>query len=102
MKVLVPGYAYELANFDKKNEAGQKLQFIDLQIEEGTPYLIAKTDGATNQEVLRALIHSVNHNISINPTEMDYIQALIKLEEALMWLNKRRAEIQRRYDEGEN
>lgn len=103
MKVLTPGHKYELANFEADlPELNQRLQFIEkVQTELNPTKLVTINDGTTNEEVLRVLID-----------RMQYLQAkfacrenaivITKLEEALMWLEKRTADRKARNVEGKH
>lgn len=95
MKVLNEGHYYELENFDKLHEVGQKLQFIHKDTDpsgigvggDGTSlYTIA--DGTTNEEVLEMLIDRMKYLQAKFPCRENAI-VITKLEESLMWLNKR-------------
>jgi hypothetical protein len=101
MKVIVPGLSYELPNFENKDEAGQKLQFIHKQPkEEGSTELIT-VDGTTNEDVLDVLIDRLNVQNAKFPCKENSI-AITKLEEAKMWLHKRTADRVARNVEGKH
>jgi len=52
MKILTEGHRYELANFEKKEQVGQQIQFIQKEPKvNGSPELITISDGTTNEEV---------------------------------------------------
>jgi hypothetical protein len=102
MKVLVEGHKYELSNFEKKEEVGQILQFIQKEpIEEGSPELKTISDGTTNEELLEVLINRMYYLGSKFPCRENAI-AITKLEEALMWLNKRTQDRIKRGVEGKH
>ena len=102
MKVLVEGHTYELSNFENKNEVGQTLHFIQKEpITEGAMELKTVKDGTTNEEVLEALIDRLKNLSSKFPCRENSI-ATTKLEEALMWLNKRTADRIKRNVEGKH
>jgi len=98
MKIIRPGHRYELQNFDKPQERGQVLQFIE-KIPEGNGNLSTLNDGTTNEEVLRMLIDRLHTQGEKVPCRENSI-AITKLEEALMWLEKRTADRQSRGVEG--
>ncbi|HNV62953.1 MAG TPA: hypothetical protein PKN54_08385 [Candidatus Cloacimonas acidaminovorans] len=88
MKVLTEGHLYELENFESK-DAGQNLQFIHKEPKEaGSTELVTIADGTTNEDVLAVIIDRLKFLQSKFPCrENDF--AISKLEEALMWLEKR-------------
>ena len=82
MKVITSGYKYFVQNF-LNNEVGQEIQFVEND-RSGNNI----NDGTTNEEVIKALIARLsylNERFSCSENE----QAIIKLKEALMWLNAR-------------
>lgn len=106
MKVKVEGHSYELANFEKKQEVGQTIQFIHKEPntienhpEKGT--LITISDGTTTEEVLEVLIDRLNYLQSKFPCRENAI-VITKLEESLMWLNKRTSDRMKRGVEGKH
>jgi hypothetical protein len=102
MKVLVPGHTYELANFENKDGQGQALQFIHKQpISEGSTTLETVSDGTTNEDVLVVLIDRLNFLQAKFPCRENAL-AITKLEEGLMWLDKRTANRVARNVEGKN
>lgn len=97
---LVPGHLYELANFENKEQPGQKLQFIHKEpAAEGSTELKTIADGTTNEEVLAALIDRMQFLQSKFPCRENAI-VITNLEESLMWLNKRTADRVKRNVEG--
>lgn len=102
MKVKVEGHAYELSNFENKDLEGQSLQFIHKEpVIEGSSELKTVSDGTTNEEVLEVLINRLGYLQSKFPCRENAI-VITKLEEALMWLNKRTADRVKRNVEGKN
>lgn len=100
MKVNVEGHQYELSNFENKEKPGQILQFIHKEPkEEGSTELITIADGTTNEEVLEVLINRMNFLQSKFPCRENAI-VITKLEESLMWLNKRTEDRLKRNVEG--
>lgn len=100
MKVLSPGHKYELANFEKQDQPGQLLQFIEkVPVAEGSPELLTVNDGTTNEDVLRMLIDRMQSLQSKFPCRENAI-VTTKLEECLMWLEKRTADRKARGVEG--
>lgn len=102
MEVLTQGHLYQMANFDKINEVGQNIQFIEKapspDVESG---LITVNDGTTNEEVLEVLIDRMQYLQSKFPCRENSI-VITKLEESLMWLNKRTADRIKRNVEGKH
>ena len=89
MKNNVVGHQYELSNFENKDQQGQILQFIHKEPkEEGSTELVTVADGTTNEKVLEVLIDRMNFLQSKFPCRENAI-VITKLEESLMWLNKR-------------
>lgn len=115
MKILTEGHKYELSNFENTETAGQVIQFIhkesipDEQIKViGTNKLIELTgrlktisDGTTNEEVLEVMINRMNYLQSKFPCRENAI-VITKLEESLMWLNKRTQDRLKRNVEGKH
>jgi hypothetical protein len=100
MKVNVPGHQYELSNFENKENPGQLLQFIHKEPkEEGSTELETIVDGTTNEELLEVLLNRLNFLQSKFPCRENAI-AITKLDEALLWLNKRTADRIKRNVEG--
>lgn len=102
MKVLTPGHLYELDMFeDTPNDTGnQRIQFIE---KEASPFdrtqLVTINNGTTNEEVLTVLIDRLNYLQSKFPCRENAL-AITKLEEALLWLDKRTADRKKRNVEG--
>ena len=100
MKNNIPGHQYELSNFENKDQQGQILQFIHKEPkEEGSTELITISDGTTNEEILEVLIDRMNFLQSKFPCRENDI-VITKLEESLMWLNKRTQDRIKRNVEG--
>lgn len=100
MKVIVSGHRYELDNFENKQSVGQTLQFIHKEQNENGQ-LETIQDGTTNEEVIELLIDRLNYLNGKFPCRENAI-AITKLDEALMWLNKRTADRVKRNVEGKN
>jgi hypothetical protein len=100
MKVLVPGHLYELSNFENKEKEGQKLQFIHkAPIAPAHPQLETLADGTTNEELLEVLIDRMNFLNNAFPCRENAL-VITKLQESLMWLEKRTADRLKRNVEG--
>lgn len=101
MKELVKGHTYELDNFEQNlSEINQQIHFIHkVPVEEGSPELKTVSDGTTNEEVLKVLIHRMYYLQDKFPCRENAI-VITKLEECLMWLEKRTADRKARGVEG--
>lgn len=99
MKTLNPGHKYELDAFeDPKNN--QSVQFIEkTKVSQESEELETVNDGTTNEEVLRMLIDRMQHLQNKAPCRENAI-VITKLEESLMWLEKRTANRENRGVEG--
>ncbi len=106
MKVLTKGHKYLLANFENQNNPGQPIQFIEKDTDpsgigvggDGTT-LYTVNDGTTNEEVLAMLIDRMHYLQAKFPCRENAI-VITKLEESLMWLNKRTEDRKARNVEG--
>lgn len=107
MKVLTPGHRYELANFENKDAAGQVLQFIHKEAANKTGDislpgpLVTVSDGTTNEEAIAALIDRMQFLQGKFPCRENAL-VITKLEEALMWLEKRTSDRVKRNVEGKH
>lgn len=102
MKVLTEGHRYEVSNFENKEGQGQIIQFIEKKpIAEGSTELKTVSDGTTNEELIAVLIDRLGFLQSKFPCKENAC-AITKLEEGLMWLNKRTADRMKRNVEGKN
>ena len=80
MEIIKEGHLYKLADFD--GGISQELSFIEKDAS-GT-----LTSGTTNEEVLAMLIDRIQFLQGKFPCRENAI-VITKLEESLMWLNKR-------------
>lgn len=87
MKILKEGHRYELDSLERSNI--QNLQFIEKKLVDGVFKTI--NDGTTNEEVLDVLINRLRYLNTKAPCRENSI-VITKLEESLMWLNKRTEE----------
>lgn len=100
MKILRLNHRYELENFENKTAEGQILQFIEKEpLHTTSTELRTVNDGTTNEEVLAVLINRLQGLQEKFPCRENAI-VITKLEEALMWLNKRTADRLARNVEG--
>lgn len=90
MKNFGGHHRYELANFEKKDEPGQIIQFIEKEPKEGGEpgELVTVNDGTTNEEVLAMLIHRSQKLNEKFPSRENSL-AVTKMQEALFWFNER-------------
>jgi hypothetical protein len=92
MKVVRPGNLYTIRNFNDKFSY-QRIQFIHKELINGKLEIV--DDGTTNEELLEVIIDRLNYLQGLMPCRENEV-ALIKLDEALLWLNKRTADRQSR------
>jgi hypothetical protein len=102
MQVLTAGHKYVATNFEDK-ASGQTIQFIQKEPKgEGqVQELVTISDGTTNEEILEVLIDRMNYLQAKFPCRENAI-VITKLEESLMWLNKRTADRVNRNVEGKH
>ena len=101
MLVFEAGHRYSLKNFENGAES-QVLQFIHKALSDGdATKLVTVSDGTTNEEVLAVLIDRIKFLQDKHPCRENAI-VITKLEESLMWLNKRTADRLARKVEGTN
>lgn len=87
MKVIHEGHVYELQNYE--SEGSQQLSFIQkAPASPDSEEMEVVREGTTNEEVLSMLIDRLNNLNSQFPCRENSI-VITKLEESLMWLNKR-------------
>lgn len=102
MKTLTPGYRYELGNLEPTLPGAQHqiIQFIEkVPASDGSMMLRTVNDGTTNEEVLAVLIDRLQFLQKKGPCRENSI-VITKLEESLMWLQKRTADRKQRGVEG--
>lgn len=102
MKVLIPGHRYELENVE--GSPAQVIQFIQKEPKKGplglyNKQVVTVCDGTTNEELMAVLIHRLKTVNERFPCRENAI-SITKLEEALMWQEKRTAERKARGVEG--
>lgn len=102
MQILTPGHRYLINNFDQTEPPAQTIQFIQKEsLDPVNPRLSTIVNGTTNEEVLRVLIDRMQFLQGKFPCRENSI-VITKLEESLMWLEKRTADRQARKVEGTN
>lgn len=98
MKAITLGHKYELESFE--GGPAQTLQFIEkCPVSEGSTELETINDGTTNEEVLAVLIDRMESLQGKFPCRENAV-VITKLQECLMWLNKRTADRKARQVEG--
>jgi len=98
MNIITTGHKYELASFE--SGPAQTLQFIEkVPTTEGSKELRTINDGTTNEEVLKVLIDRLQYLNGKFPCRENAI-VITKLEESLMWLDKRTSDRLARNVEG--
>ncbi len=98
MKCLDDCHNYKMDTFLNKTMEGNHIQFYRMALDG------SKTDGVTNEEVLRVLIHRLKFlngewqggKFKCRENSL----AITKIEEALMWLEKRTSDRLNRKVEG--
>lgn len=97
---LVKGHRYIAPNFVHPDN-GQTIQFVHKEpVAPGSTELELIDDGTTNEEVLAVLIDRMQFLQAKFPCRENAI-VITKLEESLMWLNKRTADRKARGVEGQ-
>jgi hypothetical protein len=100
MHANIEGHNYLLANFENQDNPGQLIQFIQKEPAFDDPTkLITVSDGTTNEEVIAMLIDRMQYLQKKFPCRENAL-VITKLEESLMWLNKRTADRVKRNVEG--
>ena len=106
MKVLTEGHRYEVGNLEPTLPGAQNqiIQFIekraaDLGKDVVAGQLVTVNDGTTNEEVLAVLINRLRFLQKKAPCRENSI-VITKLEESLMWLEKRTSDRETRGVEG--
>ncbi len=99
MGILEKGHKYALGYFEE-TDTFQTIQFIQKE-ENPDGSLSTVNNGTTNEEVLMVLIDRLQFLGSKLPSRENSL-AITKLEEALMWLNKRTENRKERGVEGTN
>jgi hypothetical protein len=97
MNVVTPGHRYEVDNFEGGEP--QIIQFIEKTPHPDSKELRTVNNGTTNEELLAVLIDRLRFLSAKLPSRETSI-ATTKLEEALMWLEKRTRDRQARGVEG--
>jgi len=103
MKIHKPGHLYELENHESSSEQNQMLQFIEKVpvVTENEVKLQTIKNGTTNEDVLKVLINRMNY-LQAKLSCRENAIAITKLEEALLWLEKRTNERIQRGIEGKH
>lgn len=101
MKVRIKGHKYEVSNFEG-GESNQVIQFIHKEPKkEGSVEFITVSDGTTTEEVLEVLIDRMKY-LQDKFACRENALVITKLEESLMWLEKRTSDRMKRNVEGKN
>lgn len=94
MIINVDGHSYQLSNMDNPQNT-QSLNFINM-LPDGT-----RIDGTTNEEVIEVLLNRMNYLNGKFPCRENSL-VITKLDEALMWLQKRTSDRVKRGVEGKH
>lgn len=98
MRIVTEGHNYVLDSFEGTRQ--QTIQFIEkVPVADGSKNLITVNDGTTNEEILDMLIDRMQYLQKKFPCRENAL-VITKLEESLMWLNKRTADRKARGVEG--
>lgn len=100
MKVLTEGHKYQLPGFEDPNNT-QEIQFIEKTPIKNTSNLLTVNDGTTNEDILEVLIDRMNYLQNKFPCRENSI-VITKLQESLMWLEKRTSDRKKRNVEGKH
>lgn len=98
MKIITEGHKYQLSGFEDP-ENTQTIQFIEKAPIENTTDLRTVNDGTTNEELLEVLINRMEYLQNKFPCRENAI-VITKLQESLMWLEKRTTDRKKRNVEG--
>lgn len=101
MEVIREGHRYSLANFENKKAPEQVVQFIEKEPVGDNGDLQTVFDGTTNEELLEVLINRMNYLQNKFPCRENAI-VITKLDEALLWLEKRTRDRKKRGVEGKH
>ena len=97
MHVITPGITYDLDHLE--GPGTERLHFIRKKTVDG--YLVTVQNGTTTEAVLAALIDRTKTLLQeFYSVERD--QALLKMQEALMWFNARQRDRQARGVQGQH
>lgn len=100
MKIIVPRHTYVAEDFE--GGTGQTVQFIHKEKDPENPETLKTVqDGTTNEELLRILIDRTKGLNEMFPCRENSI-AITKMEEALMWFEKRTKDRKERGVEGKH
>lgn len=105
--IITPGHEYELIDFESYNNPSspvtlQNLRFVNKRPNSANNELLELVhDGTTNEDLLKVLINRTQYLQSKFPCRENAI-ALTKMDEALMWFEKRTADRIARNVEGKH
>lgn len=99
MKVLIEGHKYEVANFE--GDTTQTITFIRKMNVPDQDELQTMENGTTNEALIEILIDRLNYLNKKFPCRENAL-AITKLDEALLWLNKRTSDRIKRNVEGKH
>lgn len=100
MKILKQGHSYVADGFESP-DGDQIINFIEKSPIEGTSNMQTVREGTTKEEVLKILIDRLSFLNQKFPCRENSI-VITKLEESLMWLNKRTEDRKTRGVEGKH
>ena len=101
MKIIEEGHVYSLENFEGDGSS-QEISFIKkAPVSPDSLDLETIINGTTNEEVLKVLINRIQFLNNKFPCRENSL-VITKLEESLMWLEKRTADRKSRGVEGQD
>ena len=101
MNIIIEGHRYSLSAFEPGGQT-QEIHFIQkVPTHPGSSDLETLVNGTTNEEVLAMLIDRMHYLQAKFPCRENAI-VITKLEESLMWLNKRTEDRKKRGVEGKH
>lgn len=100
MVIKEEGHVYEVQNFE--SESTQTIAFIKkAPVSPDSPEMETVMEGTTNEEIISVLINRLQFLNAKFPCRENSI-VITKLEESLMWLNKRTVDRKSRSVEGKH
>lgn len=101
IQILKPGHTYKVGHFVNP-EQSSTIQFVDKEPNPENPtQLDLISDGVTNEDLITVLIDRMNYLQGKFPCRENAL-AITKLDEALLWLEKRTRDREARGVEGQH
>jgi len=99
MKILIEGHKYEVPNFE--GDSTQTITFIRKEKTSDSDELTTIENGTTNEALIEVLIDRLSYLNKKFPCRENAL-AITKLDEALLWLEKRTRDREKRNVEGKH